>query len=433
MRVALVPLLMCACFDIQPRAQYCAETPTPPPLAKSGISYFQDVQPILNTRCGACHQGQGPGPMRLTDWDDVHTFAGDVYAAVQSRHMPPWPPARCCAEYERSFALTDDEVATVEGWHDQGFAMGTPVDAGVPARLGLPRIDATASMDGPFLPQPPEGRTDQTRCFLLKWAPEQTVYITGLDIRPGFAPQMHHGLVVVASEDDAVQLQKLDDASPGEGWDCPGGLVGYFKSSLGGSFFEAQTFATGLGVEMQPTDRLVLTMHYSVPALSSFEQDQTNVQLMFQTMPTKPLIYISVFNPSWLVGGMEIPAGLADYGLSYADEPTLYNGGKAYDIRAVNIHMHERGHKGQVTILRGDGSRECLLQIDNWDPGHQGDYVLKTPKRLNPGDRVMVECRWDNSATHQRVVNGTMETPRTLWWAEDQEMCVAFLTASLAE
>jgi hypothetical protein len=42
-----------------------------------------------------------------------------------------------------------------------------------------------------------------------------------------------------------------------------------------------------------------------------------------------------------------------------------------------------------------------------------------------------VECAFDNSEEHQRMVDGEREAPRDLNWGEDQEMCVGYVTASV--
>jgi hypothetical protein len=93
----------------------------------------------------------------------------------------------------------------------------------------------------------------------------------------------------------------------------------------------------------------------------------------------------------------------------------------------VNLHMHERGSRGQIAVKHADGTRDCLLQIDYWAHEWQGDYVLAEPLKLRRDDALYVECHWDNTAGNQRIVDGRPEEPRTLHWAEDQEMCVGFV------
>ncbi len=430
--VALISVSLCACLDVQPAALYCASEPAPAASTKPGITYHRDIEPLINAKCAGCHSESGIGPFPLTNWAEVKPHIDQIFAEVVSRRMPPWPPAPCCHEYLHPLALSEDHIAAIRGWVDQGSNEGAPTQVTPYARQGLERIDVEAVMPEPYLPAPGNGATDETRCFLLDWSPEGTTSVRGIDIHPGARAQMHHGLVFLVSKDDATALQKIDDAAPGPGWPCPGGIVSHMKSGLGGALQEPQLYADGTGVEVAPGERLVLSMHYSQPPIGPFVADRTTVQLLTQTEPVTPVVYVMVFSPSWVIGGMPIPKGQSSVMHRYTDEPTLYNGGRPYLIYAVNLHMHERGQRGQVTILRANGERECLLQIDAWDYGHQGDYQLVTPVRLAPKDRVLVECEWDNSTAHQRLRNGVPEASRDLNWGESEEMCIAFLTTTLA-
>ena len=49
--------------------------------------------------------------------------------------------------------------------------------------------------------------------------------------------------------------------------------------------------------------------------------------------------------------------------------------------------------------------------------------------QLNPGDRLGLECHWDNSAGNQPFVDGQRVPPRELNWGEgtDDEMCLGGL------
>lgn len=94
--------------------------------------------------------------------------------------------------------------------------------------------------------------------------------------------------------------------------------------------------------------------------------------------------------------------------------------------------MHERGKRGGLWIVRDTGERECLLQIDSWHHEWQGDYRLAQSLTLGPKDRLLLECEFDNTAATQRIIGGVRQKPRWLNWGEDQEMCLGFITATLA-
>ena len=105
--------------------------------------------------------------------------------------------------------------------------------------------------------------------------------------------------------------------------------------------------------------------------------------------------------------------------------------GGAFTIHSAGLHMHTLGTRATASIVRADGSTQCLLQIDDWNFHWQGSYGLRTPPTFNPGDKLRVECHWDNSPANQPMVGGQPRVPTDVYWGEGtgDEMCLgAFYT-----
>lgn len=433
----VVPILvalsaLAACIAVHPEARMCKSEDTPTPAVRP--LFYEDVEPIFAAKCGRCHNPAGSAPFSLRTYEEVWSHKELIRGAVATKRMPPWPPASCCGTFDAPLALTDDELASVLGFLDQGTRPGRlGPDAGPSSpigRHGLDRVDSVIETPDLYLPRPVEGDIDETRCFLLDWPEKEARYVTGIDIQPGVPGQMHHALALVVSASDAEYLRERDEEDPGPGFRCPGGIV-RFKDYLGGSFFQAQTYPPGLGHRIDPGDKILLTMHYSPPKWApGFTVDRTKLLLRHQREPTKPVVALSVYDPAWLLGGMSIPKNEREVTFSYEDNPVLHNGNRPFLLHGVNLHMHERGVRGQVAILRDNGDRECLLQIDRFDHDWQGDYTFAAPVRLEKGDRLLVSCTFDNSEANQRLRSGRREQPRDLNWDEEEEMCVAFVSAT---
>jgi hypothetical protein len=58
--------------------------------------------------------------------------------------------------------------------------------------------------------------------------------------------------------------------------------------------------------------------------------------------------------------------------------------------------MHTLGTRAVTRIDRADDSQECLLDIPDWNFHWQGSYGLSAPRTFNPGDKMYLECHWDN-------------------------------------
>jgi hypothetical protein len=405
-----------------------------PAQPATGLTYTEDIAPIVHAKCGACHREGGLAPFPLETYEEIAAALGLVREAVESDEMPPWPPSSCCNDYLFDRSLTGQEKADLLAWIDQGAPEGEgPARTSSAALGGLDRVDLMLSMPAPYTPNPRSG-TDDLRCFLLDWPFEDRRFVTGINVLPGNVRVVHHVIAYVADGDDLDVFERLDEQDPEPGWDCRGGVGARASGSIGGwaPGFSGVTFPSGLGREVEPGAAIVLNVHYEVLDPDP-RPDQTVLQLRVDTAVEREAIAIGVFHPQWLIGGLSIEAGDRDaaYGFSY--DPTSIFGGKPITIFNANLHMHELGTRTSMAILREGGARECLLQIEEWDYGWQGEYWLSEPARLEPGDQLHVECHWDNGEENQRVIGGQRQAPRDLVFANDGEMCVGFVLVAVDE
>src|SRR5262249_4790477 len=145
--------------------------------------------------------------------------------------------------------------------------------------------------------------------------------------------------------------------------------------------------------------------------------DQTSVDAMLETRVDQVARQMGVGNPLWLAtGGLHIEAGDPDAAFWFAFDPAATAEPDGFKIWAVNIHMHARGSRASLAVLRADGTTDCLLTIPDWDFAWLGDYWLAEPVDVWPGDRLYVECHFDNSEANQPFENGAPGVPRDLDW-----------------
>ena len=412
------------------------EVSEPPPEPPPGLTYYKDVKPILDARCAGCHVEDGLAPFPLTTYDDAFQHHGLAAYAVETRQMPPWPPNDCCAEYRWKRSLAPEEIATIVAWSRQGAPAGDPADEPPPLPRDdaeLERVDLTLRMPEPYTPVPQIG-ADDVRCFVLDWPVEDQVYVRGIDVRPGNRTIVHHVIAFVGDRADAARLDAADD---GPGWDCTGfGLDFAPTGSIGGwtPGDRATTLPGGLGRKVPAGSVIVLQVHYDTAHGVDFA-DQTEIDVMIEREVEREAKGAAVGNPQWLLdGGMRIPPGEDDAMFWFAYDPTtVANLGEAFLVWGVNLHMHEYGSRGSIAILRASGEVECLLDIPAWEFGWMADYWLAEPVRIDPGDRLYVECHFDNTAANQKIVDGQQQAPRELGWGTDEEMCGGILITSEVE
>jgi hypothetical protein len=296
---------------------------------------------------------------------------------------------------------------------------------------GLSRVDVRVTMPEPYMPTPRDGSTDDLRCFVLDWPHAEEVFITGMNPVPGTREVVHH-LVVAAITGGAIDIaEELDAEDPEAGFDCAGGLgaIGIRDVTVLGGSLLGSDFPGGVGRRVPPGAKLLLNVHYTTEVATRLA-DQTTIEFKIDAA-AEELEGLAVANPAWLVGdGMHIDAGDADAAFWFQYEPAVFARGDDIVLRNVTPHMHWFGKRMRVHLLRADGTDECLLEIPAWDFGWEQPFWLAEPRRLGSGDRLYVECIFDNSAANQ--LNG--EEPRDIGWGgNNQDMCAAFLNYTRVE
>jgi hypothetical protein len=391
------------------------------------LTYYGDVKPIIDAKCGQCHFEGGIGPLPLTSFDEVHTFKDLVKVDVETGKMPPWTANAALDFYVGDRRLTRDQKNTIVRWVEQGAAEGDPGDE--PERepevkRGLSRIDGTMKFPKPFTP--PGKELDQYRCIPLDWPYEETKYLTGLSIEPDRREMVHHGIVYFVQPENADQVRMRDAETPDEvGYPCNGVNVGgaaWLTSYEPGGF--GQDVPGGLGFEVRPGSIFVLQMHYNV--INGVYPDQSRVDFKVEDRVDRIGRVSLLMNPLWIAGFMPIPAGQPDVMHAYAQRPVGMSASNGYNVYWVDLHMHQLGRSGSIGVLRADGTREGLLGIPKWDFAWQETYILQEPVRINPGDQLYVECHWNNSEENQAMVDGQRMPTRDVNWGDHttDEMCL---------
>ncbi len=407
-----------------------------PVTITSSLTYHRDIAPIVDAKCASCHTAGAVAPFALDDLDTLKAAAPAVRHAVETRQMPPWPPMDCCNDYLLDRSLSEQQRATLLAWIDGGLPEGSPDDRGpsLPQAPGLSRVDLELTMPAEYTPKPPSGGTDDLRCFLIDWPESAKGFVTGMNVRPGRRELAHHVAIYLTRPGSTPFLEALDDADDRPGWDCPGGIGAFAGGALGGwaPGFTGADFPHGIGIEIPSGAQVVVQMHYDTGA-SSPAPDRTTVELRLDTEVEANALGAVVVHPLWLFGGgLGIEAGAKNATFAYRYDPTALYGARPLLIHNANLHMHERGTHGTLGVVRGDGSYQCLLQIDDWDYDWQGEYWLKEPVRFEPGDRLYVECHFDNTPENQPQVNGKAAEVRDIAWGNDEEMCIGFFLVSAA-
>jgi hypothetical protein len=333
--------------------------------------------------------------------------------------------------------LTDKQIDTVASWVDGGGLEGDPTDPGprlpgdeaeeqfhASVRLGMP-ADYTPSL-GP----------DEYRCFVLPWPEAAPTYITGLALRPGNKALVHHSVLTLVEPESVKIFTDRDDADPGQGYTCftNGNIVASTgaKTSLIGALEKAENgrlFPNETGLLVKPGSVVIMQLHYNTLATGGPAADRTSVEFSTAKEVPHPARAVFLTDTRWILQPetMHIAAGDPDAWVS-ATLPGTYVSPSSpeFDLHWADLHMHTLGTRGELSVVHANGTKECLLRVDEWKFQWQQTFYLKKPVHVLASDKLYIECRWDNTAGHQYVADGVPLPTRDVSWGDGSrdEMCL---------
>ncbi len=383
-------------------------------------TFNREVVRILQANCQTCHREDGIAPFPLVTYEDVSQRALQVVAMTAARIMPPWKAVEGCGDFQGVRRLSSDQIATFAAWLQAGKPEGDPADLPPPLtfsdewKLGTPDLVLT-------MPQAYSAETDQDqfRMIPLPYIFEKDMYVTGIDVRSSSRHNVHH---VVVYLDATRESDQHDAEDPLAGYDLTQfpnhtgfNAAGVLTAWLPG--MHPRTLPAHTAMRIPAGCKIVMEVHYH-PHDGHIDPDRTSVGLTFARETIHKLVnYGSADNLNFM-----IPAGARDYrGLS----TLIYD--RDSHLLGVQGHMHYLGRYLRVHLIRPDGTRECLLQIDDWDRLWQMFFVYKEPIAIPAHSRVELECFYDNTSDNWR---NPYNPPRDVPYGGRayQEMCTLLQT-----
>lgn len=420
----------------------------------AGVTWHQDVWPIIEGRCVNCHTSGGIAPFDLTSYAGAKPVAELIRKVTEDRTMPPWH-AGGEQVYVGNPSLTDAQIATIAAWADGGAKEGDASKPGEPLTavgLTMSRTDVALKVPEPYTPQYQTG--DDYRCFLVDWPETEERFVTGFAVEPDNKGEVHHVAAFLLAP-DAIgaagamsSLAELDAKEAGPGYACYGGPSGAADLVVPiqqvGQWVPGQDgmdFPAGTGIRVPPGSKVVIQMHYNTDFVTP-GPDQTQVKFKLDKPAdiSKPGAFAPWLKVAWLGDAMKIPAGEKSVTHEQSGDPRSFWKNFIGDVKVEEgfwiygalLHMHTLGVTAETFITRKDGTKVTIVRTPAYDFDWQRMYLLAEPIRFEQGDTLSVRCTWDNSPENQIVTKDGRAAPADVFWGEGslEEMCVANLYIS---
>ena len=105
------------------------------------VTFSRDIAPILQRSCQNCHRPNSLAPMSLLTYEEARPYAAAIKrrTGIRSKQgtMPPWYIEKGIGiqHYKNDVSLSDEEVAKIAWWADNGAPQGNPVDMPTPLKF----------------------------------------------------------------------------------------------------------------------------------------------------------------------------------------------------------------------------------------------------------------------------------------------------------
>ncbi|BCB76512.1 hypothetical protein GCM10022251_23020 [Phytohabitans flavus] len=332
-----------------------------------------------------------------------------------------------------------------------------------PLRAGERTVDL--ALPEPYTPSPPNGGTDDYRCFLVDPGLTEAAYLTGSRFLPQNANLLHHAIFYRLSAEQADDAKQVDASSPGQGWTCFGdsgvpGQTAWVASWAPGT--GETLMPDGFGFRMPPGSKLVMQIHYNLLGVADGRPaaDQSGIEMRLADGGA-PLTGLET---TLAMAPVELPcepgatdplcdreAAIADVGrrfggqsagmarwlsqrcdggtpapgsTQHCDQPITRPG----TIHLAGGHMHMLGRSIKVEINPDTPQARTVLDVPRYNFDNQALVTLPKPVTVHREDTVRVTCTHDATLRQQLPQLRTLPSRYVVWGeGTSDEMCLGIM------
>ena len=354
--------------------------------AQAQVTFTKDVAPILQNHCQVCHRPDTFAPMSLLTYEEARPWAKSIKQKVLTREMPPWYIDKNVGihNFKDDPSLSDQEIATLVAWVDNGAPKGDLKDMPAPRKFDDSdrwhiRPDLVVQLPKDEIV--PARGADRWIDVLVDSGLTEDRYIKGIEIKPvkGFRA-VHHATTSMKHDDDPdsgdnVQGVFLNEYALGKNADVfPDGAGRLIKA---GTKFNFNLHLHSIGQETPVNIALALELYpkgYAPHYLETTEKvgDPKDLDLPPNTDNIRFDGYQTLTKPARL--------------LSF--QPHLHNRGKASCMEAI----YPGGHKVETL--------SCVNRYQfNW---HLVYLYQEDDQPLLPAGTILHLISWYNNSTSNK-------------------------------
>jgi hypothetical protein len=385
-RLIGIPALACVFGVLWPVAA-SAEVPANP-------TFTRDIAPIFQAKCEACHRPESIAPMPLRTYAEARPWARSIRTRVEARQMPPWHIDKTVGiqDFKNDRSLSDDQIATIVKWVDQGAAQGDPKH--MPAAKVWPseqvwEMAAAFGQKEPDLIVRSTPWTQKAGANDTWWKPivesglTEPRWVRGVEVRPGTVKGRkitHH------ANTDLLQIDP--DALD------PVMTPGRFTEWAVGK--QPELIRPNTGMLMLPGSKIAWDIHYSNGGEDITDVVELGIYFYPKGQEPKYRQHLVRMGRTG-TGAVDIPP--------HTVQPTEFHFPlrQAARIESFQPHMHLRGKAMTMEAILPGGQTVVLSHVADFNFNWHNAYVYAdhAAPLLPRGTIIKIRAWHDNTAAHK--------------------------------
>jgi hypothetical protein len=371
-----------------------AEVPAKPTFTK-------DIAPIFQEKCEACHRTDSIAPMSLTTYEEARPWARSIKARVAERQMPPWHIDKTVGiqQFKNDRSLTDDQLATIVRWVDQGATKGDPKD--MPPAKVWPNEQGWnfAEMFGQKEPDlivratpwtHKAGQNDAWWKPVVETGLTEPRWVRAIEVRPGSVKGRkitHHVVVrLIQEETDPLAQNQLDASIP----------------NIGGTFMEwavgkqGEMMRPNSGKLMLPGAKIGFDVHYSNGGEDITDSAELGIYFYPKGQEPKFRQVLHLMGAT-NAGGVDIPPNVVKATQGFF---VMRSAGR---VESFQPHMHLRGKAMSMEAILPGGQTQVLSHVADFNFNWHNSYVYADDAApLLPKGTILKITAWHDNTTAKK-------------------------------
>jgi hypothetical protein len=378
-------------------------------------TFNRDVLAVLEKHCQTCHRPGQVAPMSLLSYQSTRPWAKAMKVAVVTRKMPPWfaDMKESQAHFLNDTSLTQNEIAIIAKWADNGAPEGNAKDAPPPVEWPTDGwlIKPDVVIEGPTytVPATPPNNVIEWTDIVVPSGFTKDTWVTSMELKPDHRDITHHVCVHFVPHTADIKYNVpiwVDKKRDEKGLELPrakgdraprnpiwakasGSEICYVPGN------EAEDYRVFGAAKLIPANTdFIFRLHYTPNGKQVDDTPQLGLTIAKEP-PARQYVSLLISSPSD-AESFKIPPHAGDWESPVAKTEFMEDAELAW----MMPHMHLRGKDMKYKLVFPDGREQVVLNVPNYDFNWQLGYEVE-PIKIPKGTKLIVYAHYDNSENNK--------------------------------